>query len=344
MGYRNSWPRALNDSEVGLATTSGFGEDSGLIMSESSFVSGYVGLVGRPNAGKSTLVNKIVGQTISAAHAKPQTTRHRVLGIYTSESAQLVFQDTPGLHKPRNELGKFMTQQVDDVISDCDVLLWLIDISRKPGAGDNLILDRLVELNEDSKLPPIVLGFNKIDQLAGREDRLEDYMHGYVELANSRLTEEKVSAWPNTVVSAKVGFGVPQLIRLLTGLMPHGPQYYDEDQVTDQQLRTLAAELIRVSALQYLSDEVPHGIAVDIIEYVDRDPSHTYISAVLYVEQDSHKPMVLGRKGRMIKRIGVSARQAIENVTETRIYLELWVKVRRNWRRNADLVRSFGYS
>lgn len=312
-------------------------------MSKPSFVSGYVGLVGRPNAGKSTLLNSIVGQLISVAHAKPQTTRHRILGMYTSEEAQIVFQDTPGLHKPRHELGRYMVQQVEEVMTDCDVLLWLIDISRRPGTGDGLILDHLAELDAEDKLPPVVFGFNKIDQLGGREDRLVSYMDTYIGFAGNRFPDGAAAAWPATVVSAKTGFGVPQLVGLLQGMLPEGPRYYEEDQVTDQHLRTIAAELIRAAALQFLSEEVPHGIAVEIAEYVERDPAQTYISAVLYVERDSHKPMVLGRNGRMIKRIGASARQAIEKVAETRVYLDLWVKVRRNWRRNPDLVRSFGY-
>ena len=313
------------------------------MMSIPSFVSGYVGLVGRPNAGKSTLLNSIVGQLISVTHAKPQTTRHRILGMYTSEEAQIVFQDTPGLHKPRHELGRYMVQQVEEVMTDCDVLLWLIDISRRPGTGDGLILDHLAELAAEDKLPPVVFGFNKIDQLGGREDRLVSYMDSYIGFAGNRFPDGAAAAWPATVVSAKTGFGVPQLVGLLQGMLPEGPRYYEEDQVTDQHLRTIAAELIRAAALQFLSEEVPHGIAVEIAEYVERDPAQTYISAVLYVERDSHKPMVLGRNGRMIKRIGASARQAIEKVAETRVYLDLWVKVRRNWRRNPDLVRSFGY-
>ena len=189
----------------------------------------------------------------------------------------------------------------------------------------------------------MVFGFNKIDQLEGREDRLVAYMDTYIGFAGNRFADGVAAGWPATVVSAKTGFGVPQLVWLLQGMLPEGPRYYDEDQVTDQHLRTIAAELIRASALQYLSEEVPHGIAVEIAEYVERDPTQTYISAVLYVERDSHKPMVLGRNGRMIKRIGASSRQAIEKVAETRVYLDLWVKVRRNWRRKPELVRSFGY-
>ena len=221
--------------------------------------------------------------------------------------------------------------------------MWLIDISRRPERG-RPILDHLAELNTEGKLPPVVFGFNKIDQLGGREDQLVSYMDAYIGFAGNRLPDGVAAAWPATVVSAKTGFGVPQLVGLLQGMLPEGPRYYEEDQVTDQHLRTIAGELIRAAALQFLSEEVPHGIAVEIAEYVERDPTQTYISAVLYVERDSHKPMVLGRNGRMIKRIGASARQSIEQVAETRVYLDLWVKVRRNWRRNPNLVRSFGYT
>jgi len=307
------------------------------------FVSGYVGLLGRPNVGKSTLLNQVLGQTVSVTHAKPQTTRHRIMGIHTTDAAQFIFWDTPGLHRPRNPLGRYMMEQATGALEECDVLLWLSDVSRPPGAAEQSLLARLATLQARQALPPVVLGFNKIDALADREKRLAACMDAYWQLARTQLEPGIVATWAGSPLCAETGFGVPELMRLVQARLPAGPQFYPADQVTDQSLRTLAAELIRKQALQCLDDEIPHGMAVEVREYTERSPTLTYISAVVYVERESHKPIVLGRKGRLIRRLGAQARTEIEALIATRVYLELWVKVRRNWRKQPGMLRMMGY-
>ena len=307
------------------------------------FVSGYVSLIGRPNAGKSTLLNQVLGQTVAVTHAKPQTTRHRIMGIHTTDEAQFIFLDTPGMHRPRNQLGHYMMEQVEGALEECDVLLWLSDISQRPGAAEQSLLSRLENLQERQKLPQVVLGFNKMDELAGREDQLAERMDAYWQLARRQLGPATVDAWVGSPLCAETGFGVPELMRLVQAKLPPGPQYYPEDQVTDQSLRAIAAELIRKQALQCLDEEIPHGIAVEILEYTERSPTMTYISAVIYVERESHKPIVLGRKGHLIRRLGAQARMEMEALMETQVYLELWVKVRQNWRKRSGMLRMMGY-
>lgn len=310
----------------------------------SPFVSGYVSLIGRPNSGKSTLLNQVLGQAVSVTHAKPQTTRHRIMGIQTTEEAQMIFLDTPGMHKPRNQLGHFMMDQVAGAMEECDVLLWLSDITRPPGAAEQSFLSRLEALQERRKLPHVVLGFNKIDELAGREDQLADLMDAYWNMARRHMGSDVAAAWTGSPLCAESGFGVPELIRLVQLKLPAGPKYYPEDQVTDQSLRSMAAELIRKQALQCLDEEIPHGIAVEVLEYTERSPEMTYVSAVIYVERESHKPIVLGRQGRVIRRLGAQARAEMEELVETQVYLDLWVKVRQNWRKRPGMLRMMGYA
>ncbi len=307
------------------------------------FASGYVSLIGRPNAGKSTLLNRVLGQTVAVTHAKPQTTRHRIVGIHTTAKAQFIFLDTPGVHRPRNQLGHYMMDQVTGALEECDVLLWLSDISQKPGPAEQSLLSRLEVLQEKQELPQVVLGFNKIDALAGRESRLAEYMDAYWRLARQQLGAALVDTWVGSPLCAETGFGVPELLRLVQARLPAGPRFYPEDQVTDQSLRVIAAELIRKQALQCLDAEIPHGMAVEILEYVERNPAMTYISAVLYVERASHKPIVLGRNGHLIRSLGAQARTEMEALMETRVYLELWVKVRPNWRKRPGMLRRMGY-
>ncbi len=316
---------------------------NGEIEGAAPFVSGYVSLIGRPNAGKSTLLNQVLGQTVAVTHAKPQTTRHRIMGVHTTDTAQFIFLDTPGMHRPRNVLGHYMMDQVEGALEECDVLLWLSDISQKTGAAEQSLLSRLQTLGEKRELPRVVLGFNKIDALQGREDRLGELMDAHWRLARQQLGPDIVDTWVGSPLCAETGFGVPELMRLVQARLPAGPQFYPEDQVTDQSLRALAAELIRKQALQCLNEEIPHGVAVEILEYTERSPTMTYVSAVLYVERESHKPIVLGRQGRLIRRLGAQARSEMEEIVETQVYLELWVKVRRNWRKRPGMLRMMGY-
>lgn len=311
---------------------------------ESSYISGYVGLVGRPNSGKSTLLNRIVGQTVAVTHAKPQTTRHRILGILTTDRAQMIFMDTPGLHRPRNTLGQYMMDQVAEVMAECDVLLWLIDATRDPGPEERRLMEHLTELHQRRPLPAAVMGFNKIDALGGQEAQLPVRMDAYRALAAAQLGTSIPQSWLAGACSALTGFGVPELLGQVESLLPTGPMYYPGDQVTDQTLRVLVEELIRKQALQSFKEEVPHGVAVEVTEYAERSPDMTYIAAVIYVERESHKPIVLGHKGQQIRRLGSLIRPEIEELVETRVYLELWVKVRKNWRKRPGMLRLMGYS
>lgn len=313
------------------------------LLPDPSYVSGYVGLVGRPNCGKSTFLNQALGQIVSVTHAKPQTTRQRILGIFTTDDAQIIFMDTPGLHRPRNQLGRYMMRQVDEALAECDALLWLADVTRAPGADEERLLDRLAERRARTPLPAVILGFNKIDALGGREAQLESRMEAYWTLAAARLDMDVRQEWTGGALSALTGFGVPEVLRLVRSRLPEGPQYYPADQITDQSVRAIAEDLIRKQALECLDEEIPHGIAVEITEYAERGPDLTYIAATLYVERESHKPIALGYKGRLIRRMGALARQDIEALIETRVYLDLWVKVRKNWRKRPSMLRLLGY-
>ncbi len=309
----------------------------------SSFVSGYVGLVGRPNSGKSTLLNRIVGQMVAVTHAKPQTTRHLIRGILTQPGAQMIFQDTPGLHQPRTKLGRYMIDQVDGVMADCDVILWLIDTAREFGDEEHLMLAHLSDLYSRDKQSPVVMGFNKIDALGGQEEQLARRVEQHWQRATEQMGDLHTLGWCAHALSARTGFGIPELLNQLRARLPRGPQYYDEDEITDQTYRTIVADLIRKQALEQLGDEVPHGIAVNIVDYIERSPAKTYIAADIYVERTSHKPIVLGHKGHRIRRLGVQARPEIEELVGTDVFLELWVKVRKNWRKRPEILRDLGY-
>ncbi len=308
-----------------------------------AFVSGYVGLVGRPNSGKSTLLNRIVGQTVAVTHAKPQTTRQRIMGILTRPDVQMIFQDTPGLHHPRTKLGQYMIDQVDTVMADCDVILWLIDVTREPGAEDRLMLEHMAERQHRGSLAPVVMGFNKIDALGGQEEQLPRRVEQHWALAAAQMGDLHALGWCTHALSARTGFGVPELLDQIQARLPAGPQYYPEEEVTDQTYRALVADLIRKQALEQLGDEVPHGIAVNVVEYVERSPKMTYIAAEIYVERATHKPIVLGHKGRRIRSLGMQARQEIAELVETEVFLDLWVKVRKNWRKRPEILRDLGY-
>lgn len=307
------------------------------------FVSGYVGLVGRPNSGKSTLLNRIVGQMVAVTHAKPQTTRQRIMGILTRPGVQMIFQDTPGLHQPRTKLGQYMIDQVDAVLADCDVILWLLDVTREQGTEDQLMLEHMAERQRRGKLAPVIMAFNKIDALGGQEELLPRRVEQHWQLATEQMGDVDALGWCTSALSARTGFGIPELLGQIQTRLPAGPQYYDEEEVTDQTYRAIVADLIRKQALEQLGEEVPHGIAVNIVEYVERSPAKTYISAEIYVERATHKPIVLGHKGRRIRSLGMQARREIEELVETEVFLDLWVKVRKNWRKRPEILRDLGY-
>ncbi len=299
--------------------------------------SGFVAVIGRPNVGKSTLLNRILGQKIAITSPKPQTTRDQLLGILTLEDAQILFLDTPGIHKPLHRLGEHMVTVATETIDDADVVLWLVDINTPPTEEDKTIAELLVNLAKrgKQKLAPLVIGMNKLDK---PNDVLVDVRIAEYTALIGDIQIETLS------LSALTGAGVDDLLDELRALLPEGPQYYPEDQVTDLQTRFIVAELIREQALNLLSQELPHSLAVVVDEFTERDENMTYISAVLYVERETQKPIVLGEGGRMIKRIGQRARPQVEELVGTKVYLELWVKVWEKWRKSEAMLRRLGYA
>ena len=308
------------------------------------FRSGFIAVIGRPNVGKSTLLNNLLGQKIAITSDKPQTTRDQILGIRTDAGAQFIFLDTPGIHQPRNKLGKHMVNVAEQAIaSDSDVILWLVDVTTPPTDEDRYIVERLKEVLEAAgELPFLLLGANKVDGLAGAsvEDRKREYLALLRWLTESGGGQESV---PVLTLSAATGDGVEALVAALAELLPPGPLYYPSEQVTDLSMRFIAAEIVREKALLLLRQEIPHSLAVSVTEWNERSAEMTHIAATLYVERHSQKGIVLGGKGSMIKRIGQAARPEIEEMVGTRVYLELWVKVLQKWRRKENLLRRLGY-
>jgi GTP-binding protein Era len=304
--------------------------------------SGFIAVVGRPNAGKSTLLNRLLGQKIAITSPKPQTTRDQLLGILTSEDTQYLFLDTPGIHKPLHKLGEFMVNVATATIEDADVALWLVDITTPPTEEDRAIGELLMQMHRKRKLPLLVLGLNHADHWNAPESVTGERVDEYTALVAPLIGQQRADGAPllrTAVLSAANGIGVDALQALLRDLLPPGPRYYPEDQV-----RFIAGELIREKALLLLQDEVPHSLAVEVDDFIERSATLTYISAVLYVERDSQKAIVLGREGGMIKRIGQAARPEIEELVGTQVYLELWVKVWDRWRRRDNLLRQLGYA
>ncbi len=292
--------------------------------------SGFVAVVGRPNVGKSTLVNALMGQKIAIVTPRPQTTRIRQLGIVTEPHYQMVFVDTPGMMKPRHKLDEFMVETAVDSLENADVVLWLVDGSQMPGPGDKAIARQLAGLNEAVKL---ILGINKSDQLA--PERVLPHTDAYRALVPQ-------ADW--VLFSALQGNGRDELRQMLVDALPEGPRYYPTDQVTDLYVRNLVAELIREQIMLQLRDEVPYGVAVQTDEYKERPNGTTYISANIFVERDSHKRILIGAKGTQLRRLGAAARKEIEALIEGKVFLDLWVKVEAKWRRNERALKRFGYS
>lgn len=305
--------------------------------------SGYVAVIGRPNVGKSTLLNRLLGQKLAIVTPKPQTTRDPILGIVTLPAAQILFLDTPGIHRPLHKLGEYMVAAAEETITDADVVLWLVDGSAPPTDEDQLIAELLQQMHARTPLRTLLLGLNKSDLHPGRAAE-DDGPHA--EAYRALLGWWSAAGRPLTVaqISGKTGAGADALLETLRGLLPLGPRYYPEDEITDVQTRFVVAELIREQALLQLGEEVPHSIAVEVDEFSERGPGLTYISAVLYVERDTQKAIVLGKGGRTIKAIGAAARPQIEELVGTRVYLELWVKVWERWRRREETLRRLGYA
>ena len=293
------------------------------------FKSGFVSIVGRPNVGKSTLMNNVVGEKIAIMSDKPQTTRNTIQPVYTDEEAQVVFLDTPGIHKPKNKLGEFMVKSATDAFKNVDLVLFVVDESKKIGPGDRKIIDDLKNIKT-----PVVLVLNKIDQL--NEEELFDLMKMY----NAEGVFEQI-----VPISALKGRNINELLKVIKSHLEEGPQYFPDYMITDQPERVLVSELIREKVLHYIHDEVPHGVAVEIERMKSRkDKEIVDISAVIYCERDSHKGIIIGKNGRKLKGIGKSARADIELLLGSQANLQLWVKVKENWRNLQNYVSNFGYT
>ena len=291
--------------------------------------SGFVAIMGRPNVGKSTLINGLLGQKVSAVSPRPQTTRKRQLGILTLDRAQIIFVDTPGVHHPRHKLGESMNRVAREALADSDLVLFMVDASEMPNDDDRLLARLVADLNCSEKA---LLILNKIDlvdpkDLPGRQAAYQELLP----LADALL------------ISALRGDNRESLQEAIIDRLPEGPLYYPEDQVTDFYERDIVADFIREAALIHLREEVPHGIAIRIDEYVDRGEHTAYIAATLFIERESHKAIVIGQGGTMLKKIGSTARQQIEALTQRKVFLELRVRVRKSWRDDENALQSFGF-
>jgi GTPase len=287
--------------------------------------SGVVAVIGRPNVGKSTLINGILGQKIAITTPRPQTTRRQQLGIYTTDAGQILFMDTPGIHKPHNKLGEFMYDAAEKALEDADVLLWIVDATEAPTGSDKYIAG--VIQNKALKTP-VVLALNKVDLLKGTYDFRE----------HLALTPHEAFFY----VSALAGTKVPELIEKILSLLPHGPRYYPAEQVSDMNMRFIAAEVIREKIIMHTEKEIPYSVAVGIDGYKEGE-DRTSIDATIYVERDSQKGILIGKGGSMIKTIGTEARQELMTMLEMPVHLELHVKVLKDWRDNETLMRRLGY-
>ena len=295
---------------------------------ENNYKSGFVSLIGRPNVGKSTLMNHLIGQKIAITSDKPQTTRNQIQTVYTEERGQVIFLDTPGIHKAKNKLGQYMVNVAERTFKEVDVILWLVEPGTYIGAGEQHIAEQLKQVKT-----PIFLVINKTDKVKNHEEMLR-FIDAYKDICSF---QEIVP------VSALKGKNTDLLLNLLFQYLPQGPMYYDEDTVTDQPMRQICAELIREKALMLLQEEVPHGIAVTIEQMEERQNGLIDIEASIICEKDSHKGMIIGKGGSMLKKIGSLSRREIEDLVETRVNLQLWVKVRKEWRDSELYMKNFGY-
>ena len=291
-----------------------------------NYKSGFVAVIGRPNVGKSTLINHIIGQKIAIMSDKPQTTRSRIQCIFNMEDAQFIFLDTPGIHKPKHKLGEYMLKAAEGTLKEVDVIFFVVDATEKFGGGENYIIERLKTTSK-----PVILVINKID-LIEREKTLPI-------IASYSEKYEFAAVIP---ISALDGTNVENLILEAKKYLPEGPQYYPADMVTDQPERLIIAELVREKILHLTEDEVPHSIAVDVDEMKQRNNGDTYIRATIYAERDSQKGILIGKNGTMLKEIGKLARPEIEMLIGTKVYLDLWIKVKRNWRNSLGAIQNFG--
>lgn len=299
-------------------------------MIDNNFKSGYVSVVGRPNVGKSTLLNAIIGEKISAISSKPQTTRQNITFIHTDDDSQIIFLDTPGIQRPKNKLGEFMLTESKESINEADVITYIVDTSKKIGKAERSIIDILKEY--EGKIP-IILLINKVDTI--KKDELLEIISMYAE---EGIFNEIIP------ISAMKNDGVDIYIETLKKYLKPGPMYYPEDMITDKNERFIVAEIIREKGLRYLNEEVPHGLAISIEKFKKREDKNIYdIEANIYVERDSHRGILIGKGGSMLKRIGTEAREDAERLLDGKVNLQIWVKVEKNWRERDNLVKRFGY-
>lgn len=294
---------------------------------ENNFKSGFVTLIGRPNVGKSTLMNKLIGQKIAITSNKPQTTRNKIQTVYTSKEGQIVFLDTPGIHKAKNKLGNYMVTVAESTLKDVDVVLWLVEPSTFIGAGEQHIIEQLKKINT-----PVILVINKIDIVKKNE------ILKFIDIYRKQYDFAEIIP-----VSALKEENLDDLMSTVFKYLPYGPAFYDEDTITDQPERQIVAELIREKILRLLEDEIPHGIAVSI-ETMKKRKMIIDIEATIVCEKTSHKGIVIGKNGAMLKQIGTNARKDIEKLLDSKVNLQLWVKVKKDWRDSDFLLKNFGYS
>ena len=294
-----------------------------------NFKSGFVAIIGRPNVGKSTLMNHLIGQKIAITSKKPQTTRNKIQTVYTCEDGQIIFLDTPGIHKAKNKLGEYMVNVAEQTLKDVDVILWLVEPTTYIGAGEKHIAEQLQKTSL-----PVILVINKVDTVK-KEDILQV-------IDNYRKLYDFAEIIP---ASALRGQNTKDIVNSLFKYMPYGPMFYDEDTVTDQPQRQIVAEIFREKALHALDEEIPHGIAVTIEKMRERKGQHIVdIEATIICERDSHKGIIIGKQGSMLKKIGSNARFEIEKMLEERVNLKIWVKVKKDWRDSDTLMKNFGYN
>lgn len=294
---------------------------------ENNYRAGFVSIIGRPNVGKSTLMNRIIGQKIAITSSKPQTTRNRIQTVYTSDEGQIVFVDTPGIHKSKNKLGDYMVKVAYSALNDVDCVLWLVEPTTFIGAGEKQIIEQLSNVKS-----PVILVINKVDTIkkANILEVIDTYAKEY----------DFAQIVP---VSARNGHNMEELIKAIMQYLPYGEAFYDEDTVTDQPMRQIVAELIREKVLRCMGDEIPHGVAV-AIDSMKQDGRMWNIDATIVCERDSHKGMIIGKSGAKLKEIGSEARPEIEDLLESKVYLKLWVKVKKDWRDSDFLMKNFGYN
>ena len=296
---------------------------------EKSTKSGFVTLIGRPNVGKSTLMNRLIGQKIAITSNKPQTTRNRIQTVYTDERGQIVFLDTPGIHKAKNKLGEYMVNVAENTLKEVDVILWLVEPTTFIGAGERHIAEQLQKVTT-----PVILVINKVDTV--KKEEILVFIDAY----------RKIYDFAEIIpVSALKGTNTDDVVETIFKYLPYGPMFYDEDTVTDQPMRQIVAELIREKAPRCLDEEIPHGIAVYIDTMKERKTGDIIdIEATIVCERESHKGIIIGKQGQMLKKIGTQARKEIENMMDIKINLKLWVKVRKEWRDSDVQLKNFGYN